>query len=312
MSTLTAPVVLMGYRRPEHTKKVFEAIKRWEPSTLFLIMDGPRPGDYRDEEMVRQTRVVVEEVDWDCSVHRIYAETNLGLKDRVSSGLDQVFDRVDRAIILEDDCLPAQSFFQFSSELLERYQNDPRVGLVSGSQRIGRFAPGTTSYLFSRDVRIWGWATWRRTWQSFRQAGALDAKWSSSQARILARQFAPGARRQAMRKMMARAGNLDSWALPFAVFCVTSGYLNPVAGKNLIQNIGLGGDSTHTAFENFVVDVPLDELEFPIAHPQQVAYTFPIDEIESLRDAAEVLRYPIFHPVDTFRRLARFAKRVRA
>ena len=302
-----APVVLLGYRRPHHLRSVFEAIKTAKPPVLFLVMDGPKPNNQEDAFLVQETREMVERVDWDCEVHRLYAKQNLGLKARVSSGLDEVFQIVDHAIILEDDCLPSPTFFAYASELLVRYQDDERVGLVSGSSRLRGKTAGRNSYDFSRDVRIWGWATWSRTWQDFRSTMGLDSTWTREEAKTLGRLFAPGPRRRSMVSMMEKAAALDSWALPFAVHCAQRGYLNPVSRVNLIRNIGLGEGSTHTGFENYVVDVPLQDIVFPLRHPERVEYLGRFDEMESKRDALEVFFYPLRHPWDTTKRLYRFA-----
>lgn len=310
MVTLSAPVVLLGYRRPTRTKEVFDAIRRAQPTELFLVMDGPRNNSSEELAAVAETRKVVEEVDWDCSVHRIYADANLGLKNRVSSGLDEVFDSVERAIILEDDCLPSQTFFPFASELLELYADDDRVGIISGSQRLRGRMLSNSSYEFSRDVRIWGWATWARTWKTFRQSGDLDVSWTDQEALELGEKFARGSRRKSMVSMMRHSGHLDSWALPFAVHCVQRGYLNPVSGVNLISNTGLGGSSTHTAFESYVAEVPRVDIEFPLRHPSELEYLGQFDEIESRLDATERWLYPLKHPLDTVGRLYRFVKRM--
>lgn len=308
MTTPCAPVVLLGYRRPEHTQQVFDAIRHARPPVLLVVMDGARADDPDDTTLVEATRKVVEDVDWECEVHRIYAEENLGLKSRVASGLDEVFRIVDAAIILEDDCVPSPSFFSYASELLGRYAADERVGIVSGTQRLGAKWAGDSSYLFSKDVRIWGWATWGRTWRAFRDSGELDATWTRSEAQTLGIMFAPGPRRRSMVSMMSKSHLLDSWALPFAVHCVTRGYLNPIPRVNLIRNIGLGNGSTHTGFENYVVDVPVSQLSLPLTHPESVAYTEPVDEWESSRDMEEFFTYPLRHPVDTGRRLWRFGR----
>ena len=301
-----APVVLMGYRRPEHTRRVFGAIREAQPSVLFVIMDGPKAGEPGDTALVNETREIVRSVDWDCEVHRIYADTNMGLKSRISSGLDRVFEIVDSAIILEDDCLPSRSFFVFASQLLQRFEDDPRVGMIGGSQRVRRGFPGGYSYAFSRDVRIWGWATWARTWKAFRDSGDLEMSWTEQESEELASFFASGPRRRSMTSMMARSETLDTWALPFAVHCARRGYLNPVPAQNLVQNIGLGESSTHTTFENYVVDVRSSELGFPLVHPESVSYSYPVDELESRRDQIEFFRYPLRHPIDTLRRIFRF------
>lgn len=309
MESTCAPVVLMGYRRPEQTQIVFEAIRLAQPPVLLLIMDGAKPGDSRDHDLVEATRRVVEIVDWPCEVHRIFSDTNMGLKNRVSSGLNRVFELVENAIILEDDCVPSPSFFRYATELLNRYADDDNVGVISGSQRLGSPLPGNESYAFSKDVRIWGWATWGRTWREFVNSGELEVSWSSAQAREIGKLFAPGPRRRSMVSMMSRSTSLDSWALPFAVHCAQKGYLNPIPARNLVRNIGLGLGSTHTGFESYVVDVGQEDLSFPLRHPLSVGYTYPVDEWESQRDAKQLFTYPLKHPFDTAKRVFRYLRR---
>lgn len=303
-----APVVLLAYRRPEQTRRVFSAIRAAKPRDLFLVMDGPKPGDVDGQARVEQTRAVAERVDWNCKVRKIYAHHNLGLKARVSSGLDAVFEEVDWAIILEDDCLPSASFFPFATQLLERFAPDERIGIVSGSQRLRGHQLSEASYEFSKDVRIWGWATWARTWRTLRESGDLDAAWTPEEARSMGEYFAPGSRRRSMVRMMAQSSSLDSWALPFAVHCVKRGYLNPVSSVNLIENIGLGEGSTHTGLESWVARVPRGDLSFPLVHPDAVAYGGQFDELESSLDAKEFVSYPLRHPLDVARRLWRFVR----
>lgn len=308
MNGSLAPVVLLAYRRPQQTRRVFEAIRAAKPQDLFLVMDGARSGDVDDRERVEQTRSIVESIDWECKVRRFYASENLGLKTRVSSGLDAVFAEVESAIILEDDCLPSTTFFPFASELLDRFSGNENVGIVSGSQRLRGRRLSEASYEFSKDVRIWGWATWARTWRAFRESGDLDAVWTPEEAGVLGEYFAPGHRRKSMVSMMARSSSLDSWALPFAVHCVRQGYLNPVPAVNLIDNIGLGEGSTHTGLESWVAQVPREDLTFPLVHPSTVEYGGKCDELESSLDAQEFLRYPLRHPIDVARRLWRFGR----
>jgi hypothetical protein len=306
MDLSIAPVVLLAYRRPEQTRRVFEAIRAAKPRDLFLVMDGPKPGDDDDHERVARTRAVVEEVDWECNVRRVYSSENLGLKSRVSSGLDAVFEEVESAIILEDDCLPSATFFPYASELLDRFSTDEKIGLITGSQRLRGRRLSEASYEFSRDVRIWGWATWARTWRNFRESGDLNAQWTAQEARALGKYFAPGPRRRSMVSMMSKSTTLDSWALPFAIHCVKRGYLNPVPAVNLIDNIGLGEGSTHTGLESWVAQVPRADLGFPLTHPEILEYGGKIDELESSLDAKEFIFFPLRHPFEVARRLWRF------
>jgi len=286
---------------------VFEQIRRAKPTVLFLVMDGPRPGSAEGDELVRQTRSVCADVDWDCQVHEVFAETNMGLKARVSSGLNDVFSVVDRAIILEDDCLPSQDFFRFATELLETYQDSPDVGLISGASRIkGRIA-SEYSYSLSRDVRIWGWATWARTWKTFQASGDLDRVWSAEDISTIPELFPTSSRKRHIRGSLRAGATLDSWALPFAVHCVSRGYRNPVPHVNLVRNVGFGASSTHTRFESFVKDVPVASIDFPLRHPPVIDTGDAFDRAEARSDAAALVTYPLRHPIDTARRLLRYA-----
>ena len=304
---LHTPVVILGYNRPEMTKRVFAAVAQAQPQELFLVMDGPRdsvPGDARRVEAVRE---VVQQVDWPCRVSHIFSPTNLGLKERVVSGLDSVFRETDRAIILEDDCVPDETFFRFCEDMLERYSSSPDVALISGSSRLRGRRAGPYSYDFSADLRIWGWASWGRTWQAFRTSGDLDASWSESErAHIIAR-AARGARRRSMKRMLEGASALDSWALPFAVYFQKSDNLSIVPEVNLVENIGFGAMSTHTQFEDFVSHLPARPLLFPLNHPPRAAHNPALDQLESRLDAREWWLFPLHHPLDVAKRVWRYA-----
>jgi hypothetical protein len=105
--------VLIVFNRPEKTKLVFEAIAKVRPSTLLVIADGPRQDRPGENELCQEVRDTVQRVDWPCTVQTNLAETNLGCRERVISGLNWALSLVEEAIILEDDCLPDLSFFNF-------------------------------------------------------------------------------------------------------------------------------------------------------------------------------------------------------
>lgn len=304
--TTTAPVVLLGFNRPDMTARVFSAVRAAKPSQLFLIMDGPRESHPSDIALVEETRAVVEHIDWDCDVVRDYATKNLGLKKRITSGLDLVFSKTPEAIILEDDCVPSPSFFPFMSELLVRFRDETQVGILGGTSRLRGHRVGPYSYDFSTDIRIWGWATWARTWEKFRDSGDLDQRLSVAEQEEILEHIPPGARKKAMRHMLSKAHELDSWALPFAVHCQRQGYLSVVPEVNLVENIGFGARSTHTIFEDFVSQVPATRIAFPLRHPEVVQANPDVDTWESRLDAREWLLYPLRHPFNVAGRLLRY------
>jgi len=151
---LKSPVVFIIFNRPETTKRVFDAIKKAKPSTLFVIADGPRENKPGKKDKCEETRKIIDQVDWDCKVIKNFSDQNLGCKKRLSSEFDWVFSQTDRAIFLEDDCLPSQSFFQFCDELLERYKDDERITNITGiNLQFGKNS-NSCSYYFSQFVHV--------------------------------------------------------------------------------------------------------------------------------------------------------------
>ena len=303
---LDTPVVLVAFRRPGVTRMVLEAIREAGARQFFIIADGPRQGNLAEEKLVYETRQILSTLDWECRVTRIYSDENLGLRERVLTGLDKVFSSVDRAIILEDDCLPHQDFFQFASELLERFENTNEVALISANN----FAPNSKmadSYYFATHANIWGWATWRRTWQEFRSEPPPMPL--GTELRKVIKSRLPGLfRSRGFLRLTDLAGKLDSWAIQFAASCHLKNKLVVVPKVNLARNIGFGQDSTHTKFESYADEVDTQPLGFPLTHPINVAASFPEMKRESRIKSLRWIIFPIMHPLNFLKRLWRYAK----
>jgi len=164
---LTIPIVFIIYNRPDTTIKVFEQLKIAKPKKLYVVADGPNENKPNDKETCEQTRKIIEGVDWDCKVKKNYAEKNMGCGIRPATGLEWVFSQEEYAIILEDDCVPAQSFFWFCQEMLIKYKDDTRIMIVSGNNYNEERKRNDDSYLFCRYGHSWGWASWSRAWKHF-------------------------------------------------------------------------------------------------------------------------------------------------
>jgi hypothetical protein len=142
--SLETPIAFFIYKRPDTTEKVFELIRQVQPKRLLVIADGAHSSKPAEVEKCMATRAIIDRVDWNCEVLKNYSDINLGCKKRVSSGIDWIFSEVEEAIILEDDCLPSFSFFDFCETLLERYRHDERIMMISGNnfQNIVIFGAG--------------------------------------------------------------------------------------------------------------------------------------------------------------------------
>mgnify|MGYP001556505821 CR=1 FL=1 len=301
-------MVILLFNRPDVTAQVAQRVANARPQAVYLVADGPRPDVPEDRELCELARNAALSAPWDCEVHTAFADTNMGLKARVSSGLDWVFNHEESAIILEDDCLADPSFFPYATELLERFASDTRVGMISGNNFLHGRRVSEYSYYFSHEVRIWGWATWRRVWQVFSTAG-LQRNWSSSDVEKVTTLLSNPRRRRAIKSTAQKVNALDSWALPFALHCLDRGFLNVTPEANLVSNIGFGAHSTHTKFESFTDELPADSISLPLRHPEEVSESRGAGQLEGRLALWQWIVFPLAHPIDFLGRVWRYLHR---
>ena len=263
-------VAFFIFNRPDTTLRVFKAIAVAQPERLLVVADGARPDKPGEADLVAQTRAIIDLVDWPCVVDTNFAVENLGCKPRVSSGLEWVFEKVEAAIILEDDCLPDPSFFGYCTQLLERYRDDDQVVAISGDNFQNGISRTDDSYYFSKYFHCWGWASWRRvvqqvdfkmeSWPQFDQHDGLR-DWADSEGEL-----------SYWQKMFAlqHAGEINSWAYPFFYSCWERAGLTILPNVNLISNIGFDQDATHTtSAESDLANLPTFEIG-ELKHPSVV------------------------------------------
>lgn len=260
-------VVFLIFNRPDVTRRVFEMIRRARPKKLFVVADGPRADRPGEAEKCAATRAVVEKVDWPCQVERNYAESSMGCGRRVASGISWVFEQVEEAIILEDDCLPDPSFFGYCETLLEFYRHDSRVMHIGANNFQKGIKRGTYSYFFSKYCLIWGWATWRRAWKHFDHALAswpgLKESGDHLQLFDTEEEFVFWTR---IFDRMAGPDPIDTWDYCWTYACLLQG-LSVCPNVNLVSNIGFNSDATHTVSERSpfaaVPAVPIGNIHHP-------------------------------------------------
>jgi hypothetical protein len=268
---LSTPVVLIIFNRPEKTERVFAEIEKVRPTKLLVVGDGARVDRASEIEKVAATRRIIERVNWPCEVLTNYSELNLGCKLRVSSGLNWVFEQVEQAIILEDDCVPHTTFFKFCEELLERYRNNQSVGMIAGCNLQLRRSDYEYSYHFSNTTPIWGWSTWRDRWQSDYDLSV--SKWPEIRdSGKLSEWFEIKEEHDSYKLIFERVfqGLIDTWDYQWQFACRLNGRVAIVPNVNLISNIGFGLGATHTKEESYLANMVVEEMKFPLNHPRKV------------------------------------------
>ncbi len=270
---LTAPVLFMIFNRPSTTQLVFDEIRKAKPAKLFVAADGPRQGKEGEIEKCQAARDIVKQVDWNCQVKTLFRDKNLGSKIAGTLAINWFFENVEEGIILEDDCLPSQSFFWFCQELLERFRNDSRVMHIAGMTYVEKKNNlNNYSYHFVRVGGIWGWATWRRAWKLY----DIEMKtWpEAKKENILKNLFAGEPRLSSLynrwfSEIYGNTGAMDCWDYQWTYAKLINNSINIMPAKNLITNIGFGDESCHTSDKkNQFAGLKKYELNFPLRHPK--------------------------------------------
>ncbi len=271
---LNTPIAFIIFNRPDTAQKVFNEIKKVKPKQLFVIADGAR----NDEEWKRcnETRDIIKQIDWDCELYKNFSDKNLGCRARVSSGIDWFFKNAEKGIILEDDCLPDQSFFWFCEELLAKYKNNEKIMQIAG---LNTQAGNTKfrchdSYYYSKIAQIWGWATWRRAWNSY---DVNLTKWPSIKQTGELKKFLPEfAIHEYWSGLLQKIyENKDpkksTWDAQWFFNVLINKGISIVPKNNLITNIGFGAEGTHAkSTTDEKANLKKTEIKFPLKHPVNI------------------------------------------
>ena len=238
-----APIVLLTYNRPEHTRRTLEALLQNElcaDSELYIFSDGWRTEE--DRAAVLQVREQIAALEGFKAVHMQMNSSNVGLAANVMEGVTQVVRQHGRVIVVEDDLIVSPTFLSFMNRALERYKDEERVGHVHGFCYPDM--PGGDAYLI-RWAGSWGWATWERAWEHFNADGRELLK--ELKRRRLTRLFDFNGTYKYTRMLRRQIkGVNNSWAIRWYASLFLSGMLALNAGESLVQNIGFDGSGTHS------------------------------------------------------------------
>lgn len=269
-SDLRTPVTFIFFNRLDTTKCVFEEIRKVRPAKLYLVADAPRRGRDDDIEKVKETREYVESrIDWPCEVNRNYAESNMGCKLRISSGLSWVLSIEEETIVLEDDVVPRKEFFFFCQQMLNKYRNVDKIMMISGTNLI-RNCKKKESYYFSYFSSIWGWATWRRAWEKY---DPEMKDWPNVRKHWKLWSIQPGLSYLFLVWNMnyVYRKEMDTWDFIWDYARYRNRGLGVVPNANLIKNIGFNReDAVHTK-GSVNEDFSYGEIVLPIKEDREIS-----------------------------------------
>lgn len=304
----STPILFVVFNRIDTTKQVFEEIRRIKPSSLFIAADGPRASHADDKEKCETVRqYVLSGIDWDCSVATLFRDENLGCGRAVSGAITWFFSQVEQGIILEDDCLPSDSFFSYCEVLLNKYKDTDQIMHIAGHNPLDTCDCDGSSYYFANVQHCWGWASWRRAWIQY----SFDIHPSSrlkSVNKYFLNRYVFKYWKRIFDSMQRHEINTWDYQWTYCILMNNGICINPA--KNLVSNIGFASGAHYSNPE--MPTAPRYELD-SLVHPLSVE----LDQkyIKQINEKEYGILYSFFANIKKnllnyrfFRRLCRFFK----
>lgn len=287
VSEVDVAVLLVFFTRHEQFARVFEQVKKAKPSRLFLYQDGPRNDHPDDVINIEKCRKIAENIDWECEVNRLYQEKNYGCDPSGYIAHTWAFSHADKCIVIEDDDVPSVSYFRFCKELLDKYEDDERIMLITGLNVDEETQYCPYDYFFTSTTFTVGcWASWRRV------VSHWDKKYSFFNSRYYSGLIENYVNKNGFSKgflASCKAHQLSN-VEHFETIMICNQYLGHgltiVPVKNMVSNIGLTGDATHTSTTleclpkgyRKLFELSIFELDDKIKHQEYVIEDFSYKE----------------------------------
>ena len=285
MSSFDIPILLVAFNRPDTAQQVAEAIRKIRPQHLYVAVDGPRPDKPNEIQQCQETqKAILNTVDWDCKVSTLFREHNRGCGLGVAEAISWMLDTEEMGIILEDDCVPNQSFFRFCETLLQHYRHDTRVMHISGFNIQQGIQRGNASYYFSRYPEVWGWATWRRAWQQF-DFNLTELPYFVEQKGLEAMFQRPAGIKQRWLKNYAHVLAEDPpsiWDYRWMYSIWKENGLCVTPNVPMVRNVGFDERAVHTRVANNKYDEVRAQKLTEITHPPIMIPDIEADELTSI------------------------------
>ena len=256
---MLAPIVSFVYNRPVHTRTTLEALKNnylADQSTLYIYADGPKDNaSKQDIASINETRKLIREQKWCKEVVIIESKVNKGCNKNIMDGINEMFTRFDKLIIVEDDIMTSKGFLKYMNDALDLYENDSRVMHISGYFPPNKLTLPET--FFIKLSQIWGWATWKRAWSLYNTDADDLANKIASTNRI--DEFTFGGYFYAFETL--KSGMEGVWDTKWGASVFVEKGLVLTPGISMVQNIGHDGSGINCGpNNNFFIEKLAEEI----------------------------------------------------
>lgn len=271
------PILFIVFNRPGPTQKVLDMLASIKPKQLYISADGARENNENDIKNCEEVRNIIKNIHWDCEVKYLIRAENWGCKNAVSDAISWFFSNVEQGIILEDDCLPNQSFFTFCENMLSTHKDDAQIMHIGGTNFQSKDISLSESYYYSRIVHVWGWASWKRAWDLYNVAideytkptlrkWFKDYEFNKNSFLYWHKAFTS-----------VKENQINTWDYQWTYALWKHNGLSIIPSQNLVTNIGFDINATHTTkgAETYAL-LPMYDLN-EIIHPTSKVVNLSLD-----------------------------------
>ena len=248
MTYINTPILIVACNRPNKVRKLINSLKILKPKNLYFSCDGPKNKSKKELEKIDLTRKIINNnIDWNCNVNKNFNDSNLGCRVNMIKSINWIFESNEMAIILEDDCIPHQDFFNYCYLLLRKYEKEFDVWNINGTNLQNGKKRSNCSYYFSKYFHSWGWATWRDRWlkidenlHNYEDFKKIENKenyfFNKSEEKYWINIW----------DNIKYNNTPDSWAYRWLYTCISNQGLSITPNINLINNIGFDEEASNT------------------------------------------------------------------
>lgn len=268
MYSKRAHIAVFGFNRPTHLRNCLESLAKCNSFSDFegtIFIDGPRNSD--DEALVRETLKIANSFSQKYHFLVIQRESNLGLSSSIRNGIDYVFSKHQKIIVIEDDLLLDRHFLNFIDSSLDHYESSNGVSSISGYQY--PLSIQLSDCVFLRGADCWGWGTWKDRWelanfdseelmQKLIKAGnleELDLDNSIYYSKML---------------QMNIEKKINSWAIPWHISMFLENKLCLYPPISLVSNEGGDGSGTHFEVSELYTQKLHNEQNINFKYPSKI------------------------------------------
>lgn len=238
---MLAPIIIFAFNRPEALKRLKESLASnylYKESEKFVFIDGPR--NENDQNKINDVVEIAQTITSNVTV----STANKGLGTSIITGVSSIFQKYEKAIILEDDLICTPNFLSYMNQALNFYEKDDRIISVCGyGLKIKRPKNYVGDVYLSGRSSSWGWATWKDRWEQI-DWNMKDWKEFSSDPQRIKAFNRNGSDMFSMLKDYMEGKN-KSWAIRFCYNQFKLGKYAVCPFLSKVNNEGFGEEATN-------------------------------------------------------------------